>query len=191
MAAHLEGKGATVLDQTGLAQKGGAVDVPSAHREFAVGYPRRAHRGWRSGPRARLRHGCRQRLLGIVEDSRGTFARRAQHIRSDARNIYHETKSTISRRNQIVDAVKTALDGGSPELVDATELATALLGDSIASNLFMLGYGWQKGWVPVSLDALMRAVELNGAAIEMNKAAFNWGRMAAVDIGEGARCGTG
>jgi indolepyruvate ferredoxin oxidoreductase len=57
-----------------------------------------------------------------------------------------------------------------------------LLGDSIASNLFMLGYGWQKGWVPVSLDALMRAVELNGAAIEMNKAAFNWGRMAAVDI---------
>src|SRR5262249_11380372 len=54
--------------------------------------------------------------------------------------------------------------------------------DSIASNLFMLGYAWQKGWVPLTLDALMRAVELNAAAIEMNKTAFNWGRLAAHDI---------
>ncbi len=52
----------------------------------------------------------------------------------------------------------------------------------------MLGYAWQKGWVPISLDALMRAVELNAAAVEMNKTAFNWGRMAAHDIDVGA-CG--
>jgi indolepyruvate ferredoxin oxidoreductase len=78
--------------------------------------------------------------------------------------------------------VKTALEGGEPELVDATELATRLLGDSIASNLFMLGYAWQKGWVPLSHDSLMRAIELNAAAVEMNKTAFNWGRMAAHDI---------
>jgi indolepyruvate ferredoxin oxidoreductase len=83
---------------------------------------------------------------------------------------------------KIVDAVTFALDGKAPELVDATALATRLLGDSIASNLFMLGYAWQKGWVPISLDALMRAVELNAAAVEMNKSAFNWGRMAAHDI---------
>jgi indolepyruvate ferredoxin oxidoreductase len=83
---------------------------------------------------------------------------------------------------QIVAAVRTALDGGEPELVHATDLATKLLGDSIASNLFMLGYAWQKGWVPLSEAALMRAIELNGAAVEMNKAAFNWGRMAAHDI---------
>jgi indolepyruvate ferredoxin oxidoreductase len=48
----------------------------------------------------------------------------------------------------------------------------------------MLGYAWQKGWVPLSLDALMRAVELNAAAVEMNKSAFNWGRLAAHDIGK-------
>jgi len=83
---------------------------------------------------------------------------------------------------KIVDAVTYALDGAKPELVDATDLASKLLGDSIASNLFMLGYAWQKGWVPISLDALMRAVELNAAAVEMNKTAFNWGRMAAHDI---------
>src|SRR5690606_36238515 len=68
-----------------------------------------------------------------------------------------------------------------PERVAGTELATTLLGDAIGANLIMLGYAWQKGWVPVSLDALMRAVELNGAAIEMNKKAFAWGRMAAHD----------
>jgi indolepyruvate ferredoxin oxidoreductase len=82
----------------------------------------------------------------------------------------------------ITAAVRTALDGEAPELVDATELATALLGDTIAANLFMLGYAWQKGWVPLSHDALMRAIELNAAAVEMNKAAFNWGRLAAHDL---------
>ena len=83
---------------------------------------------------------------------------------------------------KIIDAVRTALEGDEPELIDATQLGTALLGDTIAANLFMLGYAWQKGWVPVSLDSLMRAIELNGAAIEMNKTAFNWGRMGAHDV---------
>ena len=70
-----------------------------------------------------------------------------------------------------------------PMLVDATELATALMGDAIATNLFMLGYAWQQGLVPLSLEALMRAIELNGAAVEMNKTAFAWGRLAAHDLG--------
>jgi indolepyruvate ferredoxin oxidoreductase len=83
---------------------------------------------------------------------------------------------------QILAAVKTALDGQEPDVIDATALATALLGDSIASNLFMLGYAWQKGWVPLTHDALMRAIELNAAAVEMNKTAFNWGRLAAHDV---------
>ena len=83
---------------------------------------------------------------------------------------------------QIVDAVQTAMGGDKPDLIDATELATALLGDSIATNTFMLGYAWQKGFVPVSMEALMRAIELNGAAIELNKRAFYWGRLAAHDI---------
>jgi indolepyruvate ferredoxin oxidoreductase len=57
-----------------------------------------------------------------------------------------------------------------------------LIGDAIGSNLFMLGYAWQRGLVPLSFDSLMRAVELNGAAIEMNKTAFAWGRLAAIDL---------
>jgi indolepyruvate ferredoxin oxidoreductase len=82
----------------------------------------------------------------------------------------------------IVEAVRVALGGREPLRVDATQLATALLGDAIATNLFMLGYAWQQGLVPLSLDSILRAVQLNGAAVEMNTQAFNWGRLAAVDI---------
>jgi indolepyruvate ferredoxin oxidoreductase len=68
------------------------------------------------------------------------------------------------------------------DFVDAGQIATALMGDSIATNMFMLGYAWQKGLVPISYEALSRAIELNGAAVEMNKKAFAWGRMAAHDL---------
>jgi indolepyruvate ferredoxin oxidoreductase len=87
---------------------------------------------------------------------------------------------------EIVSAVRTAL-GGEPQasarltVVDATQLATALMGDAIAANLFMLGHAWQQGLVPLSFDAIMRAIELNGAAVEMNKTAFAWGRLTVVD----------
>jgi indolepyruvate ferredoxin oxidoreductase len=84
---------------------------------------------------------------------------------------------------KIVEAVTVALGGGKPEMIEATEIATALCGDSVAANVFMLGYAWQKGWVPLALESLLRAVELNAAAVEMNKAAFNWGRLAAHDPG--------
>jgi indolepyruvate ferredoxin oxidoreductase len=69
------------------------------------------------------------------------------------------------------------------EFVEASRIATALMGDSIATNMFMLGFAYQRGLVPVSSDALVKAIELNGAAVKMNQAAFLWGRRAAVDPG--------
>ena len=95
----------------------------------------------------------------------------------------------------IIAAVRTALGGAdapasSLHVVDATQLATALMGDAIATNLFILGYAWQQALVPLSFESIMRAVELNGAAIEMNKTAFAWGRLAAIDpqaVAESAR----
>ena len=181
MAAHLEGKGGTVLDQTGLAQKGGAV---TCHLRIAR-TPADIHAVRIAAGEADLVLGCD---MVVVNDYWALSKIRADrsHV---VLNTYEAMPGTFTTQPdmqfpalQIVDAVKTALDGEQPELVDATDLATKLLGDSIASNLFMLGYAWQKGWVPVSLAALMRAVELNGAAIEMNKTAFSWGRLAAVDI---------
>src|SRR5262249_57021153 len=67
------------------------------------------------------------------------------------------------------------------DFVAATELATGLLGDAIATNMFMLGYAWQKGWVPVAATSLERAIELNGVAVEFTKQSFLWGRRAAGD----------
>ncbi|MCX7041957.1 MAG: indolepyruvate ferredoxin oxidoreductase family protein, partial [Gammaproteobacteria bacterium] len=104
-------------------------------------------------------------------------------------NSYEAMPGTFTRNTdlqfparEIIAAVKTALGGTDPSVVDASELSLALRGDAIATNLFMLGYAWQQGLVPVSFEALMRAIELNGAAVEMNRKAFAWGRMAAHDL---------
>jgi indolepyruvate ferredoxin oxidoreductase len=67
------------------------------------------------------------------------------------------------------------------DFVGATELATALMGDAIATNMFMLGYAYQKGWVPLAGESLERAIELNAVAVEFNKKSFLWGRRAAAD----------
>ena len=78
--------------------------------------------------------------------------------------------------------LRDAIGERNLEIIDATGIAAALMGDGIATNLFMLGFAWQKGAVPVSLEALLRAIGMNGAAIEMNKQAFSWGRQAAHDM---------
>jgi indolepyruvate ferredoxin oxidoreductase len=77
--------------------------------------------------------------------------------------------------------IEQATGAARTEFIDGTHIATTLLGDSIATNLFMLGYAYQKGLVPVSSAALERAIELNATAIESNKQAFLWGRRAAHD----------
>jgi len=77
--------------------------------------------------------------------------------------------------------VTAAVGEERADFVNATQLATALLGDAIGANLFMVGYAVQKGLIPVGLPALERAIELNGRAVEMNKLALGWGRLAAHD----------
>jgi indolepyruvate ferredoxin oxidoreductase len=80
-------------------------------------------------------------------------------------------------------------ESGAAHFVDASDLALRLLGDSIAGNLFLLGYAWQKGIVPVSWEAIDRAIELNGTAVAMSRAAFLWGRRAAHGSGgRGSPC---
>jgi len=77
--------------------------------------------------------------------------------------------------------IRDAVAPGDAEFLDATKLATGLMGDSIATNLFMVGYAYQRGLLPVGEAAILRAVELNGAAVDSNKQSFNWGRLAAVE----------
>jgi indolepyruvate ferredoxin oxidoreductase len=80
------------------------------------------------------------------------------------------------------DSLNEAVSPADLDILDATGLATALMGDSIATNSFMLGFAFQRGAIPLSLEAIMKAIELNGASIEMNKLAFSWGRLAAHDL---------
>ena len=181
MAAHLEHKGGSVLDQTGLAQKGGAV---TTHVRIAKA-PADINAVRIAAGEADLVLGCD---MVVVNDYWALSKIRADrsHV---VLNSYEAMPGTFTRNTdlqfptrEIIAAVKTALGGTDPSVVDASELSLALMGDAIATNLFMLGYAWQQGLVPVSFEALMRAVELNGAAVEMNRKAFAWGRMAAHDL---------
>jgi indolepyruvate ferredoxin oxidoreductase len=181
MAAHGDGRAASVVDMTGLAQKGGAV---TTHVRLAKS-PADIHAVRIAAGEADLVLGCD---MVVVNDYWALSKIRADrsHV---VLNTYEAMPGSFTRNTDlqfpakdIVGAVRLALGGGEPLLVDASELALALMGDAIATNLFILGYAWQQGLVPVSFDALMKAIELNGAAVEMNKTAFAWGRLAAHDL---------
>ncbi len=180
MAGHLEGRGATVLDQTGLAQKGGAV---TTHVRIAR-TPGDIHAVRIAAGEADLVLGCD---MVVVNDYWALSKIRAgrSHV---VLNTWEAMPGSFTTHPDlqfpaadIIQAVRLALGGQDPMLVDATRLATALMGDAIATNLFMLGFAWQRGLVPLSLESLMRAIELNGAAVEMNRKAFAWGRLMAID----------
>jgi indolepyruvate ferredoxin oxidoreductase len=79
------------------------------------------------------------------------------------------------------DGLREAIGADGVRFVDATRLANALLGDGVATNLFLLGYAWQMGLVPLSATAIDRAIELNGTSVESNRRAFGWGRLACHD----------
>lgn len=181
MAAHLEGKGCSVLDQAGLAQKFGPVitHIRVAAKQddiFAV----------------RIAAGETDLLLGcdlVVAASEDALAKLNDKIAHAVINSHEAATAEFTRNPDaqvpgaaMREALIEAVGAGKTHFVDATRLATRLLGDSIASNLFMLGYAYQKGLVPVSAEAIAKAIELNGVAVQLNQQAFLWGRRAAHDV---------
>ncbi|MDY0047178.1 MAG: indolepyruvate ferredoxin oxidoreductase family protein, partial [Thauera propionica] len=194
MAAHLEGKGISVLDMAGLAQKGGAVwsHVRIADRQELL-HAARVAAGEANAvigcdlvvaasdeSLAKMQHGLTRVVINRDQTNTSEFVRGfAAQARSGNVGANPDPQfPAASMEAQIVDAV----GADKAEFLDATRIATDLLGDSIATNLFMLGYAWQRGLVPLSRQAIERAIEINGAAVEANKAAFLWGRRAAVDL---------
>ena len=180
MAAHLESKGCSVLDQTGLAQKGGAVvsHVRIAARPGDVTTTRIANGA------ADLVLGC-DMVVTAGADTRATMRAGKTAVVVNS----HETMTGDFTRDadllfpaeSLMRGIERAAGARQVERVDATRLATALTGDAIATNLFMLGHAWQKGHIPLSRAAIERAIEINGVAVEMNLAAFDWGRRAAAE----------
>jgi indolepyruvate ferredoxin oxidoreductase len=184
MAAHLEGKGASVLDMTGMSQKNGSVTshvkvakspahlraqrIATGEADLILGCDMLT-----SGAQdaiSKMRPGRTMAVINLHQQPPGTFAQNP-----DWQYPVEEVRALIM---ESVGA--PAVD--SADFIDATRLATALMGDSIAANLFMLGYAWQKGRIPLSEAALLRAIELNGVAVASNQKSFLWGRRAAVDL---------
>jgi indolepyruvate ferredoxin oxidoreductase len=181
LAAHLEGKAVHQLDQTGLAQKYGAV---LSHVRIA------AAEGALHG--MRIPAGQVDLLLGadlIVAAGKEPLSMLSPNRSAVIVNTHEEMPSDFIRdrdfkfpRNRLVAALRAAGRANALATFDATRLAAALLGDSIGANVLMLGFAFQRGLLPVSGAALYRALELYGRNVEENKLAFDWGRFAAESL---------
>ncbi len=178
MAAHIEGKGAGVLDQIGLAQKFGAVmshiriaetqeqihtvRIPAGETDLMIGF---------------------DLMVGASEEALGKLDRQ----RSQVVINNHETMPAAFTRDpdlqvptaEMEQVIRDTAKPQSSFCLDATALATNLLGDGMAVNLFCIGYAWQKGLIPLEMESIGQAIELNGVAVDANKQAFLWGRRAA------------
>ena len=180
MAAHLESKGCSVLDQTGLAQKGGAVvsHVRIAARPGDITTTRIANGA------ADLVLGC-DVVVTAGADTRATMraGRTAVVVNTQETMTGDFTRDAdlVFPADALMRGIERAAGARQVDRVDATRIATALTGDAIATNMFMLGYAWQKGRIPLSAAAIRRAIELNGVAVELNLGAFDWGRRTAAD----------
>jgi indolepyruvate ferredoxin oxidoreductase len=180
MAAHLEGKGCSVLDMTGLAQKNGAV---VSHVRIAD-TPEQLHATRVAAGEAKLVLAC-DILTGIGYDQ---LAKMQKGVTRALVNTALVMPAGFTRdpdlqfpTGSMEQEIQDAVGPSDAEFLDAARLATGLMGDSIATNLFMVGYAYQRGLLPVSEAAILRAIELNATAIEANKLSFRWGRLAAVD----------
>ena len=183
MAAHVAGKACSVLDMSGLAQKGGPV---LSHVRLAES-DEHIHS-------TRVGTGAADLVIGcdvIVAGSKDALSRMG-HGRTHA--VINATLAPTAAfvknpdweypDSSAADNIRTACGDEAVAAVQAGKLATALMGDAIATNMFMLGYAWQRGWVPLSEAALLKAIELNGVSVDFNQQSFAWGRLAAHDLSD-------
>jgi indolepyruvate ferredoxin oxidoreductase len=177
-AAHIEGKGIVTQDAGGLAQKGGATwsHVLIADHQDDIRTTRVGMAG------ADLIIGCDPIVSANKETTMRMRAGRT-HVALNA----HSTPTAAFVKNanwqnpsqSCVDSITAIVGEDGVSAFNADALATVMMGDSIYTNPIMLGYAWQKGWIPLQKTSLIRAIELNAVAVDNNKTAFEWGCRAA------------
>jgi indolepyruvate ferredoxin oxidoreductase len=182
MAAHLESKGCSVLDMAGLAQKGGPV---TSHIRIAQ-TPDDIHC-------VKLSNGGADLLLAsdmIVASCDETLCQTERTRTAAVINEHQAITGDFTRdpdwifpMEKTASVLREAVGSDKCRFVNASKLATALVGDSMATNMIMLGYAFQEGLIPLSAQAIEKAIELNGVATAANIQAFFWGRLAAQDMG--------
>ncbi|MCB1423954.1 MAG: indolepyruvate ferredoxin oxidoreductase family protein, partial [Nitratireductor sp.] len=174
MAAHIDGKAAMIQDFSGLAQKGGAV---LSHIRLSKTTDLVAA--------AQIPPGEADLLIAadtVVASDKGPIALYATNRTKGILNTHLTPVSSFVfdrdfdfRETSVINTISKGIRE-NPDKVDFTRLAELVCGDSIATNIMMLGYASQKGTLPIGVNALEKAIELNGVAIKANKLAFNWGR---------------
>jgi len=179
-AAHIEGRSVTVLDETGLSQKNGAV---GSHIRIA------AEPG--QNVATRIGAGLTDLLLGfdmIAAAGKGPLgtlsAGRSRAVINDhlvPLAAFAENPEMNIGQDGYRDAITAIIGTENATLLDATRIAEKLLGDTIMANIFQLGFALQKGYLPIGLKALEEAIRLNGVAVDANLRALAWGRAAAAD----------
>jgi len=178
MAAHLEGKGCGMIDMAGLAQKGGSVFT---HVRIAR-TPEDINAIRVSAGKADLILGCdlvvsgAKKVLAAVRENHTIFVANTAEIMPGEFARSADFSLPTERLKKVIR--ETAGDEHA-HFFDATRTATALFGNSLGANMFMLGFAYQHGGLPLSAEAVEKAIELNGEAVAMNVAAFRWGRRAA------------
>ncbi|MFV0293074.1 MAG: indolepyruvate ferredoxin oxidoreductase family protein [Paracoccus sp. (in: a-proteobacteria)] len=177
MAAHLEGKGASVLDFTGFAQKFGTV----------LGYVRLADHPDHIN-QLRIENGTADAVIGcdvVVSSAPKASALYRYGTRIVLNLAEMPTGDLVLNRDANlridvrVQAIRSAVGEDNVHSLDANRISRQLLGDSVFANVMLLGHAWQSGLVPVGLDAMRQAIILNGTAIETNQRAFDLGRILA------------
>jgi len=182
MAAHLESKGSGVMEMTGLAQKGGAVQIHCriAEQPEDISAVRVAAGEAHALIGGDLVVAAGPKTLGLLRRDRTRAVLNSHEIITG--EFTHNTEFQLPT-DRLTLALRGRIGDEALQVLDATMIATDILGDAIYANVLMLGAAWQAGLVPLSEDALKRAIELNGAGVEGNKAAFDLGRWAVADPG--------
>ena len=180
MAAHLEGKGCGMIDMAGLAQKGGAV---FSHIRIAP-TPDDINAIRVSAGKADLVLGCdlvvsgAKKVLASAREGRTIIVANTAEVMPG--DFTRQTDFSLPTE-RLKKAIRQAVGEENAHFFDATKSASTLFGNSVGANMFMLGFAYQHGGLPVSAEAVEKAIELNGEAVKMNVAAFRWGRRAAHD----------
>jgi indolepyruvate ferredoxin oxidoreductase len=180
MAAHLEGKGASTLDFMGFAQKGGAV---MSHVRLAAS-PTRLNQVRIDLQQADAILAC-DLVVAAMPDSLAVMQRGVTQVVANEREIptaaFTGNPDAVVPKEDLLAKIHASASEAGTYVLNAQEVALEVLGDSIVANILLMGYAWQRGLIPVSLAAMMRAIELNNVAIDMNKRAFTVGRVLAFD----------
>ena len=181
MAAHIEGKGIVTQDAAGLAQKGGAT-----WSHALIGESQDAIRTTRVGTAAADLILAADPLVAVNAETLARMREGRTHVALNTHSTptaaFVRNANWVNPQDDCANEIARAIGVDNLGTFDADAFAVALMGDSLYANPMLLGFAWQRGWLPLEYESLMRAIDLNNVAIENNKTAFEWGRRAAHDL---------